>query len=106
MKKPDLEQLEEDLLQGKLKRIICTGTWKEGVDFPDLAGLVRFDGGAGDIGSEQIPGRLSRIGSDGQKTDAILIDAQDNFGRRYQDRSAKRRRVYTKNGWKIVKLWE
>ena len=105
LKKPELDKLEEDFKNGIVKRVICTPTWKEGVDFPDLAGLVRFDGGAGDIGSEQIPGRLSRIGTDGKKTHAIVIDALDNFGKRYRDRSLSRRRVYRKNGWKIVG-WE
>ena len=105
LKKPDIDQLEADFMAGEIKRVICTPTWKEGVDFPDLAGLVRFDGGAGDIGSEQIPGRLSRKGTDGKKTHAIVIDALDNFGKRYRDRSLTRRRVYLKNGWKIVG-WE
>lgn len=106
LKHPDLDRLEQQFCNGEIKRVICTGTWKEGVDFPDLAGLVRFDGGAADIGSTQIVGRLSRIGSDGKKTEAIVIDAEDDFGKRYKDRSSKRRTVYRKHGWKIVKLWE
>jgi superfamily II DNA or RNA helicase len=106
LKNPNLDKLEADFLNKEVKRVICTGTWKEGVDFPDLAGLVRFDGGATDIGSAQIVGRLSRVGSNGQKTEAIVIDAEDDFGRRYKDRSNRRQRVYKKNGWTITKLWE
>lgn len=106
LKNPNLDKLEKDFLEGRIKRIACTTTWKEGVDFPDLAGLVRFDGGAGEIPSEQIAGRLSRIGSDGQKIAALLIDAYDKFGSRYQDRSVSRIRVYKKNGWRITELWK
>ena len=106
LKKPDLDKLEKQFRAGEIKRVISTSSWKEGVDFPDLAGLVRFDGGAAPIDSQQIVGRLSRIGEDGKKTNALVIDAEDCFGRRYKSRSGSRRRAYKKNGWKIVKLWK
>lgn len=104
IRSPDLDQLEADFREGRIRRVVCTGIWKEGVDFPDLAGLVRFDGGRGSIISAQIVGRLSRIGADGSKAEGLVIDALDNFGPRYYGRSTARIRTYKENGWNIVKI--
>lgn len=101
LKRPDLDTLEQQFKAGEIKRIICTSTWREGVDFPDLAGLVRLDGGDGDIPSAQIGGRLSRIGADGTKQNALLIDAYDDFGPRFLRRSQNRMRSYHKRGWDV-----
>lgn len=86
---------------GKVRRVIATSVWKEGVDFPDLAGLVRFDGGYGSIPSVQIGGRLTRTGSDQRKTSAILVDCMDDFGHVYRARSLARQRAYQAKGWTI-----
>jgi hypothetical protein len=62
---------------------------------------VRFDGGRGFINSVQLAGRLTRIGSDQQKRSAILIDAFDDFGHVFKQRSAQRLRIYRQKGWTI-----
>ena len=98
---PDVAELTHAFGKGILKRAIATSVWKEGVDFPDLHALVRFDGGRGMINSVQLAGRLTRIGSDLQKRSAVLIDAFDDFGKTFKRRSLERLNVYRQKGWTI-----
>lgn len=84
---------------GRLKRAIATFVWSKGVDFLDLSVLVRADGLATPIGSGQIPGRLSRKGSDGNKPHGLLIDFNDAFCPILMKRSKSRFDVYAANGW-------
>ena len=96
-------QLQKAFEAGEIPWMIATTIWKEGVDFLNLKGLVRMDGEGGPISSTQIPGRLSRRGSDGEKRVGYLIDSYDNFGSRFLNRSRKRLREYRKKGWRIVR---
>lgn len=98
----DQVQLKKDFMDGKVKWCIATHTWKQGVDTKDLAGLVRLDGFSNRILNIQIPGRLSRTGSDGQKSLGILIDSYDDYGDMYLNRSEKRVESYREKGWEIV----
>ena len=52
----------------------------------------------------QLAGRLTRIGSDLQKREAVLIDALDDFGRVFKKRSLERLNVYRQKGWTIERL--
>lgn len=88
----------------ELKRAIATGVWSKGVDFRDLAVLVRADGGGSPINSGQVPGRLSRLGRKTQKVDGLLIDFFDNFSRNLRSRSESRIRVYRQNGYEIERV--
>ena len=101
---PNVAELTHAFSKSILKRAIATSVWKEGVDFPDLAALVRFDGGRGMINSVQLAGRLTRIGSDLQKRVAVLIDAFDDFGPIFKSRSNNRLAIYRKKGWTIERL--
>jgi superfamily II DNA or RNA helicase len=89
--------MRQEFRDGHLKRVISTGVWKRGVDFPHLKVLVRADGGASEILSTQIPGRVSRTAED--KDLGILIDLCDVFSPFYHNRSKTRRRHYKKKGW-------
>lgn len=85
-----------------LKLAIATGVWERGVDFKDLACLVRADAMASPIKSGQIPGRLSRLGADGKKQFGILVDFFDTFSRDLKAKAVRRFKVYKDNGWEIM----
>jgi superfamily II DNA or RNA helicase len=94
------ERIQKDFESGKLKKVIATGTWKEGVDFDQLAVLIRADGATSEIDSTQIPGRLSRL-SPG-KDRGMLVDFDDQFNGWARRRSQQRLRTYRGHGWNIV----
>lgn len=90
--------------QNTLKRVIATMIWKQGVDFRDLACLVRADGQSSGINAIQVTGRLSRLGRETDKAAGLLIDFYDSFSRNLKYRSDKRLRIYRKNGWSIARV--
>jgi superfamily II DNA or RNA helicase len=98
--KLDKEQIKNDFREGKIKRVISTSTWREGVDFPNLEVVVRADGTKGPIPATQIGGRLSRIAEGKEK--GIVIDFTDNFGKCYINRSKNRFKNYLKEGWAVI----
>jgi superfamily II DNA or RNA helicase len=85
----------------ELKRAIATKIWSKGVDFRDLAVLVRADGSGSPIDAGQVPGRLSRLGDKTAKDSGLLIDFLDTFSGNLQGRAQKRLAVYRKNGFRI-----
>lgn len=87
--------------KNELKRVIATRVWEKGVDFRDLAGLVRADGLASPIAACQIPGRLSRLGKTTDKTVGVLVDFSDVFSKNLKARSRKRLKSYVNCGWII-----
>lgn len=93
------EEIQKKFETGELKKVIATGTWKEGVDFDQLAVLIRADGAVSEIDSTQIPGRLSRL-SPG-KDHGMLVDFNDQFNGWAQRRSQQRLRTYKGHGWTI-----
>jgi len=82
-----------------LKRVIATRIWEKGVDFRDLAWLVRADGLASTIAACQIPGRLSRLGKETDKQKGVLVDFNDVFARCLGNRSKRRIAFYKDSGW-------
>lgn len=93
-------QLQRDFEEGTLKKVISTGTWKEGVDFTHLTALIRADGAPGAIPSSQIPGRLSRLAQG--KNKAVLIDFIDHQSDWALGRSRMRLITYRNNKWSII----
>lgn len=100
-KKVDVAQMEEDFRAGKVRRVIATTIWREGVDFPDLPIVIRADGMSGVIASLQMAGRLCRL-SEHQK---ILIDFEDDFGYVYYRRYQERIKHYESQGWEVLHDW-
>ena len=98
------EEYTQAFENNKLKRVIATMIWKQGVDFRDLACLVRADGQASGINSIQVPGRLSRLGRETDKAVGLLIDCYDSFSKNLEARSNKRLAIYRKNGWSIARV--
>jgi superfamily II DNA or RNA helicase len=97
----DRDRYRQMFEKNELKRVIATRVWEKGVDFRDLAGLVRADGLASPIAACQIPGRLSRLGKQTDKTVGVLVDFSDIFSKNLKARSRKRLSSYVKCGWII-----
>lgn len=95
---PDIDKIEKDFREGKVRCAVATHTWKEGVDFPKLAYVIRADGKRGAIPSIQIGGRLSRIN---HKKLGILIDFYDDFGQTFVGRTKDRIKFYKHEGWEV-----
>lgn len=93
------QQVYQDFQSGKIKKVLCTGVWKQAVDFKQLSVLIRADGAPSPIASYQIPGRLSRIAEG--KTKAILIDFRDTYNETAMRNYYARLKTYRKNGWTI-----
>jgi superfamily II DNA or RNA helicase len=100
----DMDLLEEAFGDGRIKKVIATPKWREGVDFPDLRGLIRADGGAGSIDSIQIVGRLSRV-LEG-KTHGTVYDFNDSFNTSTMRKSRERKKHYDKQEWTIEDHFE
>jgi superfamily II DNA or RNA helicase len=97
----DREKYRLQFETGELKYAIATRIWSKGVDFRNLSCLIRADGLASPIDAGQIPGRLSRISTDGSKKFGVLVDFYDVFSKNLENRSRQRLRVYRSNGWKV-----
>jgi superfamily II DNA or RNA helicase len=97
--KEDRKDHKAEFGSGRMKRAIATHVWSKGVNFLDLACLIRAEGVASPIAAGQIPGRLSRLGSDGLKEVGLLIDFNDIFSEDFKWRSNERISVYIANGW-------
>jgi len=93
------EAMRVSFEKGELKKVIATGVWNTGVDFKQLAYLIRADGMASDIASTQTPGRLSRT-NEGKEL-GVLIDFYDAFKPSLESRSKKRVACYRKKGWDV-----
>jgi superfamily II DNA or RNA helicase len=95
-----LDEMRKSFARGDIKKIIATMAWKQGIDVPMLTALVRADGSASPITSEQVPGRLSRL-SEG-KDKGVLVDFIDEGCAWSERRTAARLAVYRKAGWTIT----
>lgn len=93
------EQLRLDFEAGKIKKAIATKVWATGVDFEQLAVLVRADAQASTIMDTQAPGRVSRVNTAGQKPFGLVIDCMDHFDDGFRRKSMSRRRSYDRNEW-------
>jgi len=101
--KKDLDELKSQFSSGKLKKAIATSVWNTGADFPNLAVVIRVDGGASKIKDVQTPGRVARINKD--KEEGLLIDFSDTFDSWASVRSKKRRKNYKSMGWEVEDLF-
>ena len=95
----EAKSIYEEFRSGKLRKVIATGVYRQGVDFPALSVLIRADGSPSPIASSQIPGRLSRL-SPGKDT-AVLVDFRDRFNDTALNNWYRRSATYRKNGWTI-----
>jgi len=96
------DKYQEDFASGKLRRVIATGCWGTGVDFPGLNVLVLASGPASEIITTQWPGRAARL-ADG-KTVGLVVDPSDEWNDWPYSRAQKREAVYKSSGWPIKEI--
>jgi superfamily II DNA or RNA helicase len=90
---------------GQLKKVIATDVWGTGVDFEELAVLIRADARGSDILDTQYPGRVSRIVTSGvEKPYGLVIDCMDHFDKSFKRTSQSRSRNYKKKEWEQLGL--
>lgn len=87
---------------GELKHVIATNVWATGVSFDALPVLVWAAGGASEIKSTQVPGRVCRIHDPSGKNKGILIDCCDQFDKTFESHGNSRCRFYKRHNWAQV----
>lgn len=92
-----LDIMRNAFAKGTLKYVICSPTWRQGVDFPNLSCLIRADGDTSGISGTQIPGRLARLAEG--KDWAYLVDIDDSFSPWAKRRADAREKLYRDNKW-------
>ena len=100
--KKQVEEIRKNFSAGKVKRVIATGIWSTGVDFPLLSVIIRADGGASPIKDIQMPGRVCRISAGKDK--GILVDLADTFDLWTARRAKSRFQSYEDKQWEILKV--
>lgn len=93
------ENMRLNFEKGQLKKVISTDVWSTGVDFAQLAVLIRADARASKIVDIQAPGRVARKHDASGKTYGLVIDFMDVFDFTFHNRSNSRRLSYRKMGW-------
>lgn len=96
LKAKDKEQLFQDFLSGKTKKVISTDVWNTGIDVPDLAVVYNVSGRVSQILNTQGAGRASRLFSG--KEYGQVVDIQDKFGE-YSGFSYSRYKTYKQLKW-------
>lgn len=102
LNKKKRKELKEQYERGELKHVIATGVWAVGVDFTFLEVLIRADGGASEIASIQVPGRVSRINDNIEKDVGVLVDFRDRFDEGFAKKAKIRQGYYRDMGWEQV----
>lgn len=93
-----------DFSRGNLRKVLVTGIWDTGANFPELSDIFRTDPyDSGVIKDTQAPGRGSRLFED--KTHASLTDTVDSFDPGLYDISRRKRTNYRSQGWEEIG-WE
>jgi superfamily II DNA or RNA helicase len=66
------KEIYADLQAGKLRKVLSTHVYKQGVDFPEMQVMIQAGGGGSAIAGAQIPGRASRPSAGKQVS--VVID--------------------------------
>lgn len=96
------DRMQVEFEEGKLKKVIATDVWSTGVDFPQLAVLIRADARSSEIIDIQAPGRVVRKHDASGKQYGLVVDLMDHFDGTFLRRSQQRRRNYKAQGWEQV----
>jgi len=80
----------------KVKAVISTAVWKEGINIPTLDCVINAAGGKSSVFTLQVPGRALRTHKD--KTEVEIIDFADPY-RFLSDHAISRIQIYLKKGW-------
>lgn len=94
-----LSALFDDFKSGKVRKVIATGCWGTGVDFPGLNVVVMASGCSSIIETSQRAGRVTRLAPGKER--GYILDFDDKWTEWTAQRAGNRRRVYRKNAWDI-----
>lgn len=97
-----LRLLKRRFADGTLKKVIATGVWSRGVNFPGLSVVIRADGMNSTIADTQWPGRTARI-SDGKEV-SLVIDFTDEYDDSLWHKAIRRQQRYAEQQWKQIEL--
>lgn len=93
------EELRQDFLTDKIRKVIATDVWSTGVSFDSLSVLIRADARGSTIMDTQIPGRATRVHSESGKQLGVVYDFLDQFDDALSRRAATRKKNYGSRGW-------
>lgn len=101
------DRLTDRFERGKLRKVIVTTIWNEGVSMNNLQVLIRADAGDSTTTDIQIPGRTSRhaLTDDVGKNYGIVHDYSDDFSRYWHGRAKSRSARYVLQEWEQL-LWQ
>jgi superfamily II DNA or RNA helicase len=91
--------VKNELKIGKIKIVICSPIWDEGIDLPDLGAIIVAGGGKSSIKSIQKVGRGLRKTK--EKDVVQVVDFYDNSHRYLRSHSRERVRIYESRGWVV-----
>lgn len=101
-KKPkDNEIAQAAFSKGTLKRVLCTKTWRAGVDMVHLSIVVRADPTISQQDAIQIAGRGARIHPDKAPV-SFIVDFDDLWSPEARNKSRIRRSRYEEQAWKEI----
>ena len=93
----DRNKVKKDFISGKIRCVIASTIWREGVNVPNINCLINACGGKDEIPVLQSIGRGLRVTND--KKEVIIVDFLDNSHWRLIDHLGHRLAVYSENGW-------
>jgi len=92
----DKEQIRQLFIKKKIKTVIATATWKEGIDIPTLDVIVYAAGLKSEISTLQGIGRAFRLAEG--KEEAIIVDFLDPY-HYLASHCIHRLQIYQDQGW-------
>lgn len=96
------DRVAKQLNRRDLDAAIATSVWEAGVDIPNLRTVINAGAGASDIRSVQVLGRVVRAAEG--KDACTLVDIMDEGEGVLERHAHKRRRAYSREGWKVEVL--
>ena len=90
-------KVKKELISNKIKVVIATTSWREGVDVPSLSAVVLGGGGKSEIQTLQGIGRGLRKTKD--KDEVIVVDFLDLTHFHLTRQTGERLAIYSENSW-------
>jgi superfamily II DNA or RNA helicase len=91
------EKIKKMMIDKKIKCVVATVVWKEGINIPSLNVIINAVGGKSEIAVLQLIGRVLRRTE--KKTTAIIIDFFNPSNRFFIDHFGHRISLYCELGW-------
>ena len=92
----DRDAIAEGMLQKEVMCVIASPVWREGLNIPNLGGVIMAGGGKAELSTIQAVGRgLRRVPG---KDQAIIVDLCDGY-RYLAEHTVERIKIYIEQGW-------